>query len=343
MLGSRPDDLAFLSTAVSVELDRVTFFGQMGGLARAVALADRATRAHPKDPKAHVLRAGVRSALHDFNGARDELAKAEKLGAAAALIAAKRAVIEMALGDYDAAEPALAAEAKRFPNIGSLGLHATCLGHMGRTAESEHAFVAAEASYRDVSPFAIAWLYFNRAEMWDRAGDADKARAIYRIAVERLPFFARAAIHLSELLPPGEAKPYLEAVADSADDPEVSSALYLVNDAISKGSAETHRERAAARYRELMEKYPSAFADHAAEFHLGVTKDAAKALEATTTNLALRKTATAYTLHLEALEMAGKRSEACAVAAEARKLKYTTKDLGERLVELAKSCGAAPP
>jgi tetratricopeptide (TPR) repeat protein len=340
LLEARPDDLMVLSAALSAEHDRVTFFGQMGGIDRVLELTDRAVKAHPKDPKAHVLRSSARSAIHDFKGALAALDDASKLGADPQEVASKRAVIAMALGDYDAAEPVLAADAKRFPNLGSLGLHATCLGHMGRTEASEQAFRAAEASYRDVSPFAIAWLYFNRAEMWDRAGNPDRARAIYRMAVERLPFFARGAIHLSELLPPAEAKPYLDAVATSADDPEVASALFHVTEGLNPGSGQAHRERAATRYAELMSKYPLAFADHAAEFHLGVTKDAAKALEATTLNLGNRKTATSYVLHLEALAAAGKSKEACATAEDAARLKYPTAELRERVAEASKGCRA---
>lgn len=342
LLAARPDDLSLLSAAVSAHLDRVTFLGQMGSIDRAIDLAERAVRAHSKDPKAYLLRSGVRSMIHEFEAARADIEEAGKLGAGPDVLAPKRAVLSMALGAYDDAEPTFAAEAKRFPNLTSLGLHAVCLGHMGRTDASEAAFVAAEASYRDVSPFALAWLYFNRAEMWDRAGKPDLARDLYAIAVERLPFFARGAIHLSELLPPAEGKPYLEAVAATADDPEVSSALFHTGEALVPGSGKAHLDKAAARYGALMAKYPKAFADHAAEFHLGASKDAKQALAATTLNLANRKTAEAYVLHLEALVAAGDAKAACASADEAGRLPYPTRELAELRERVYGTCGKRP-
>lgn len=343
LLEARPDDLSIVSAAVSAELDRVTFFGQMGGIGRALELAERAVTAHPKDPKAYFLRSSARSLIHEFAAARADLDEAQRVGADASELASKRAVLAMALGDYDAAEPVFAADVKRFPNVSSLGLHATCLGHMGRTDDAERAFLAAEQAFRDVSPFMLAWLYFHRAEMWDKAGKPELARDLYTIAVERLPFFARGAIHLSELLPAAEGKPYLDAVASGADDPEVSSALYHTAEALTPGSGKAHLDKAAAGYDALMAKFPKAFADHAAEFHLGATKDPKKALAATTLNLENRKTAESYVLHLEALEASGDAKGACAAADEAGAFRYPTSKLRELRTKAYVACGKKPP
>lgn len=338
-LKAKPDDLVFLRPTVGAYLDQVTYFGKMNAIERVLELAERATNTNPKEPKAFFLRSSGRSMIHDFKAALADLDEAKRLGANEYELAPKRAVIAMALGNYDAAEPVFAEEVKRFPNLNSLGLHAVCLGHMGKTAQAEAAFQAAEATYRDVSPFAIAWLYFNRAELWQRAGDAERARALYTIVVERLPSFARAAIHLSELLPPARGKPFVEKVLPTSDDPEVSSALFLMNEALTPGSGKAHLERATKRYDELMAKYPLAFADHVAEFHLHATKDSKKAAEAAKINFANRKTAESFDLYVEALVAAGDVKMACQVADEAAEFKYPTRALRLQRMAAYRACG----
>ncbi len=339
LVKAEPDKLMFLTSAVSAYLDKVTYFGQMSALERAIELAEQATKLNPKDAKAFLLRSSVRGAIHDFKGALADLDTAAKFGAEDFDVAPKRAVVAMALGRYDDAEPVFAAEVKRFPNLSTLALHAVCLGHMGKTAASEADFLAAEATYRDVSPFAISWLYFNRAEMWDRAGDPDRARALYGIAVERLPIFARATIHLSELLPPARGKPLVEKVLPTSDDPEVSSALFLINDALAPGSGSEHLARASKGYDELMAKYPLAFSDHAAEFHLHATKDPKKATEAAKINIDNRKTAESYELYLEALVASGDAKGACKLADDAGTFPYATTALRVQRIAAYRACG----
>ena len=69
----------------------------------------------------------------------------------------------------------------------------------------------------------------------------------------------------------------------------------------------------ASRYDELIATYPAAFADHAAEFWLGVGNDPPKGLRFAEFNLRVRKTPRAYDLLAQALDAntAGAASARC--------------------------------
>jgi len=54
--------------------------------------------------------------------------------------------------------------------------------------------------YRDVSPFPIAYVAFQRGVMWAELANApERALPLYREAVERLPGYVVANVHLAEL------------------------------------------------------------------------------------------------------------------------------------------------
>jgi hypothetical protein len=128
--------------------------------------------------------------------------------------------------------------------------------------------------------------------MWsEQAGDRERGKAFYAEALDYLPQFVAANIHLAEIeLAEGEvnaARARLQRVVASSDEPEALALLGQV-------------ERARERYETLLAHQPLAFADHAAEFYLGAGADPARAWELARLNLANRPTLRAFALAMKA-------------------------------------------
>jgi tetratricopeptide (TPR) repeat protein len=294
---------------------RGQFLGRMTDYDRAESLAEGMVASAPKDPDAYLARASTRATFHRFPDALDDLATAERLGGEASAIASARTAILQATGRYDEALAARAEAARLYPNVTTVGALATVLGERGALAEADARFAEATALYRDVSPFPLCWLHFQQGLMWMRAGDLQRARTLFQAAHDRLPAYAAAAGHLGEveasLGHPERAVVLLRQAAESSDDPDAAGHLALVLDQQgSRDEAASWRARAAARYKELVERHPEAFADHAAEFWLGAG-DAPRALALARRNLEARRTPWSYELEIRTARAARDRAAEC--------------------------------
>jgi hypothetical protein len=205
------------------------------------------------------------------------------------------------------------------PTYGSHTKLAAALGSGERYAESDDAFASALEAYRDVSPFPIAWVNFQRGVMWgEGAGDRDRAFHFYQDAVATLPQYVVGNVHLAELeVERGHldlAIARLEAIVDTTVDPEPASRLAQFLETRDPERASLYATRAKDGYEYYLSKYPLAFADHAAEFYLGAGHDAERALELALLNLGNRHTHRAYALAIAAAVAAEQPSLACALA-----------------------------
>ncbi|RPE37583.1 tetratricopeptide repeat protein [Streptomyces sp. Ag109_O5-1] len=280
--------------------------GRVADYEQAAHLADQLVQHAPEDAMALLARARSRATLHHFAEAAADLAAADRGGADQATLDAERAVILQALGCHtDAMALIHRAEAgrSRFTTAGALAvLHAEC----GQTSEAERLFDQARHHYRGTSPFPLAQLDFRRGAMWHREGDLDAARSCYEAALRRVPGYAPAVGHLAEIeLSRGAfhaAVTLLRPLTGTSDDPEYAAHLATALHAVGRADkAEQWRERAAARYDELVLRHPEAYADHAADFWLTVGADADRGLELALQNLAFRQTARAHALFQRAV------------------------------------------
>ncbi|MGW0212540.1 tetratricopeptide repeat protein [Streptomyces sp. NPDC003233] len=142
--------------------------------------------------------------------------------------------------------------------------------------------------------------------MWHREGDLDAARSCYEAARRRVPDYAPALGHLAEIEllrgNPQAAVALLHPLTQTSDDPEYAAHLAAALHAGgSVQEASQWRERAAARYDELVLRHPEAYADHAADFWLTVGADAERGLELALQNLAFRQTDRAHALFQRAV------------------------------------------
>jgi tetratricopeptide (TPR) repeat protein len=301
---AQPRDASSEADLTDLLLMRARFLGDYEALDRAGAL----TESRSATAADLLRRARVRSAMHRFAEALQDLDAAERSGASRDQSSGVRASILVATGHAQEAIPQLERELQRKPGYGSRSALAVAYAATGRYDEADRLYAAALADLDTTSPFPYAWIYFARGLMWtEQAGDAVRGEAMYARALTYLPQFAQANVHLAEIearrgdLAPAITR--LERVVTATQEPE-PEALSLLGE-LHVRTGETDRGEceillARQRYDALLARHPLAFADHAAEFYLGPGADVRRAWDLALTNLANRQTDRAYLLAIKA-------------------------------------------
>lgn len=296
--------------------------GRIADYETALARADEAAQRAPADGAALLARAAARARLHRFAEASAELDAAAAHGASIDRVDGARAAILSATGREREALAIRQRLATARPTLTTLAAEAMSLAALGHVTEAEERLAEAQARIRDVTPLAVAALYFQAGLVEERAGRPSSARELYEAARARLPEHAQATAHLAGVMAAtgqrARAVALLRPLVAASDDPEYAGTLAaLVPDA---REAAALRAQAARRYDALVARHPEAFADHAARFWLAAGGDAKKALALAERNLALRPTAEGYELAIAASLANGRDARACALADRAREL-----------------------
>jgi hypothetical protein len=157
--------------------------------------------------------------------------------------------------------------------------------------------------YQDTSPFAVAWVCFQLGVFWgELVPDAQSSRAEYwyQKAIEYLPCYVKARVHLAEVYLGYEREKEAEALLVGAilsGDPEVH---WRLADVLAKmgrfAEAEVQMQTSRSGFEALLEKHLIAFADHGAEFYSGSGDDPGSAFELANINLLNRPTIRAVEL-----------------------------------------------
>ena len=314
--------------------------GRIADSEKAATVAEGAVRARPDDPNARLARGKVRLAFHRFRDALQDVDAAERGRGDRETVAATRAAAFQGAGRYEEAVALRRKAAQERPGILTLGGLAGALAERGDVDEAEVLFAQAIHAYRDVSPFPVAWIDTQRGTMWLRAGDLERARSCFAAAVRRLARHAPAATNLgwieTALGHRDRGIERLRAVARSSDDPEAAGILAAVLPFAGEATeAAAFRQRAAARYDDLLARHPEAFADHAARFWLGAGADPRRALTLAQRNLENRRTPGALVLVVQAARAANENDVACRAAEAALAFGHPTppqRSLAERAV-----------
>jgi tetratricopeptide (TPR) repeat protein len=294
---------------------RAHLLGRIADAERAAALAEKLVRQMPGDAQSFITRARMAAVFHRFEPALADLDAAAGMGADQVVLDVERAAIYQALGRYDEALALRHRALTRHAEFSVLGALAGLHGERGEMAAAESYFTTARQRYRGISPFPLAVLDFQRGQMWMEHGDIYRARVSLDAAIRRLPAYVPAQGHLAEVEAALGDRPAaiarLRPLSLTSDDPEYAATLAgILADSGQAGhieEARIWRERAQARYEELIARHPEAFADHAAEFWLTVGGDPACALRLAEMNLALRQTPRAYALIRRATDRANDR------------------------------------
>ena len=212
-------------------------------------------------------------------GARPgRVARGERAGFAAA-----RAAILESTGRAAEALPQRQRDAAARPDLATRVALAVVEAELGDTPAALRLFALAQDGYRGASPFPLAFLYLQEGLVAERAGRLGRARDLFSAALDRVPGFAPAALHLAGVLAGmGRrrlAMDALEPLRHSADDPEVLGqhrGLYRSEGRAAE--AEGLFRRAGTDYERLLATMPEAFSDHGARLYQAWGGDAARAL-----------------------------------------------------------------
>jgi tetratricopeptide (TPR) repeat protein len=175
------------------------------------------------------------------------------------------------------------------------------LADLGQFEDADRVYRQALNEYRDVSPFAAAWVCFQLGLLWgELVLEADPSRAAYWYirALHHLPGYVKARVHLAEIYltwkRAQDAEETLVPVLKSGD-PEVHWRLADAMTAQDKYvEAERQVDAARAGFEELLARHPLAFADHAAAFYADTGNNLIRALELARVNVSNRPTLRAF-------------------------------------------------
>src|SRR5215470_8720406 len=290
--------------AAVLENERLTaqFIGDVDSLDRVDFLARYLDKVDASSTGALLIRAQVASMLHRFADAKRYVAPAALDGAPEQEVRCLELTIDQACGVnlelllHQRRE--MARESGRLDDLVPLG---GLLGDLHHFAEADRVYRQAFQAYRDVSPFPVAWVCFQLGVLWgELVPEPQETRAEhwYRRAIEYLPSYAKARIHLAEIYFSAgrleDAGTLLVPVAPSGD-PEVHWRLADVMASSGKvAEAEAHRQAARDAFESLLKRHLLAFADHAAEFYAESGGNCRRALDLARINLANRPTLRAF-------------------------------------------------
>jgi tetratricopeptide (TPR) repeat protein len=320
-----PERPGIAELIVEQELLTAQFRGDPGALDRLDTLVNQLVRVNPEAAQTSFVAAQVACVTHRFAEARTSLAQAAARGAPADAVERVSLGLDQATAvDLDRA---LAARRKRIAQPGhweELVPLGALLADLGEFDEAEWTYQRALREYQDVSPFALAWVCFELGMLWGERVPmprVDLAAQWYRTAIDYLPGYVKARVHLAEILllhgETAEAENLLRSVS-AVGDPEVHWRLAEAAGAVANAAeAETFMEAARSGFESLLARHPLAFADHAAEFYLAGGADPARAFELARLNLANRPTLRAFELALGAALAAGESHLAAGLIADA--------------------------
>jgi len=303
------------------------FLGELGALDRLETLANHLTRVDTESVRTALVIAQVMSMAHRFAEARGYLEQAKVRGATPADTCRLSLSIDQACGTaldavLEARRP-MAAESRRLEDLVPLG---ALLADLREFDEADGIYKRALREYQDVSPFAVAWVCFQLGVLWGELvpePQSGRAAQWYRKAIEYLPCYVKARVHLAEIYSrcgrAADAQTLL-IPAIASGEPEVSWRLADVMNATGKiADAEGLLQAARSGFDVLLGKHLLAFADHGAEFYSGAGNDAARALELANANVVNRPTLRAFEQAYEIAMVVGEQRVACDFLAAARR------------------------
>jgi tetratricopeptide (TPR) repeat protein len=305
----------------------VQFLGDVCALNRLEILVNCLVRVGADPMRTALIAAQVASMTHRFADARNYLAQAALVGVLPPPAYRLSLSIDQACGDHLESvlhiRRQMAEESGRLEDLVPLG---ALLADLGNFDEADRIYDQALKEYTDVSPFAVAWVCFQRGLLWGELvpeTESSRAAVWYRKAIEYLPCYVKARVHLSEIyLHLGrveDAESLLVSVISSGD-PEVSWRLADVMVAMGRlADAEVLMHAARSGFETLLDKYLLAFADHGAEFYSGSGNDLRRAFELAKVNLANRPTLRAFEQAHETAVGAGETHAASELLIAARK------------------------
>jgi tetratricopeptide (TPR) repeat protein len=304
-------------TVVEHEQLSVQFAGDLAALDRLEFLAKQLSQSDATSARTSLIQTQVASMMHRFAEARRHLEQAETRGAPEADVSRIRLGIDQACGtDLDRVLRERRQTVRKSDGIENQVALGGLLADLREFGDADRTYRQALRNYSDVSPFPVAWVCFQLGVLWGELvpePQVTRAAEWYERALERLPGYTKARVHLAEIYLSSGRADDAESVlmpALSSGDPEV---CWRLADIMAVQGKDTDAQMQAARsgFESVLERHPLAFADHGAEFYAGSGNDCRRALELALVNVANRPTLRAFE---QAHEMAVAAGETKAVA-----------------------------
>jgi tetratricopeptide (TPR) repeat protein len=312
-----------------VEQEQLTaqFVGDVGALSRLDTLVKCLDRVDATSRRTTLIRAQVASMGHRFTEATRHLGEIGDWGELSDAANRLSLSIDQACGtDLEAALEARRRMASKSGRLEDLVPLAALHADLREFDEADRIYQHALREYRDTSPFAVALVCFQMGVLWGELvpePQTSRAEHWYRRAIEYLPCYVKARVHLSEIClsygRASEAETLLLAAIPSGD-PEVHWRLADVLVKMEKfADAEVQMLSARSGFEALLEKHLLAFADHGAEFYSGSGNDDRRAFELANINLVNRPTLRAFEQAYTAAVAAGESEQSTQILAAAKK------------------------
>jgi tetratricopeptide (TPR) repeat protein len=310
-----------------VEQEQMTlqFLSDTGALDRLDELVRQLVRQGTDATRTSLIQAQVASTTHRFAEARVYLEAVKFQGtlpeAATRLLLSIDQACGNRLDEVLEVRRRMAADSGRLEDLVPLG---ALFADLREFDEADRIYQRALRDYQDVSPFALAWVCFQLGSLWGELvtnPQPDRAAKWYRRAIEYVPSYVKARVHLSEIyLSYGHAEDAAALLASSvsSNDPEVHWRLADVMVEMGNISdAEALMRTARSGFDALLKKHLLAFADHGAEFYSGSGGDVAHAFELARVNVENRPTLRAFEQAYEAAIEASKSDSATQILSAA--------------------------
>ncbi len=289
-------------TVVEHEQLSAQFAGDLTALDRLEFLAKQLSQTDAASARTALVQAQVASMTHQFAEATHHLEQAKIRGAPEADISRLRLSIDQACGtDLDRVLCERRQTATKSGGIEDQVALGGLMADLREFGDADRIYKRALQNYSDVSPFPVAWVCFQLGVLWGELvaePRATWAARWYERALERLPSFTKARVHLAEIYLSSGRADDAESVlmpALSSGDPEVHWRLADIMAAQGKiADAEARMQAARSGFESVLERHPLAFADHGAEFYAGSGNDCRRALELALVNVANRPTLRAF-------------------------------------------------
>jgi tetratricopeptide (TPR) repeat protein len=287
-------------TVVEHEQLSAQFAGDLTALDRLEFLAKQLSQTDAASARTALIQAQVASMMHRFAEARQHLERAEIRGAPQADVSRVRLSIDQACGtNLDKVLRERRQTARKSGGIEDQVALGGLLADLREFGDADRIYKQALRNYSDVSPFPVAWVCFQLGVLWGELVPEPQvtcAAEWYEKALERLPSYTKARVHLAEIyLSCGRADDAESVLmpALSSGDPEVRWRLADVMTVQGK-DADAQMQAARSGFETVLERHPLAFADHGAEFYAGSGNDCRRALELALVNVANRPTLRAF-------------------------------------------------
>jgi tetratricopeptide (TPR) repeat protein len=289
-------------TVVEQEQLTAQFVGDVHALDRLDELVEQLVQVGAASARAALIQAQVAAMMHRFADARHFLAQADIGGAPSADVNRVLLNVDQACGaNLGKVLDERRETARKFGRTEDLVALGALLADLREFTDADRIYGQALEVYRDVSPFPVAWVCFQLGMLWgELVPEPQAARAArwYRKAIECLPSYTKARVHLAEIYSSSGQASDAEALlipAISSGDPEVRWRLAEVLASQKRhGEAEAHMQATRFGFEALLERHLLAFADHGAEFYAGSGNDWRRALELARVNVANRPTLRAF-------------------------------------------------